>query len=183
MSETSLSNKSNELVADSSDDNVKYYSHKIIYYYIDKPIRFPIFSNETKILRFFAEKDIEIKANQCVEYTSKNSLYLSNYLYNFSITSDFMNNRGLKISILFIRSRKKQPLQFVFNNFSKYTLKIHEHSEICKVRFVTHSNIEFETVQDIDLDSSNNEQSAIAETQTTTIPAVVKSQEIWKKEN
>lgn len=177
MSETSLSNKSNKLV-DLNDGDFKYYSHKIVYYYKEKPLRLPAFNNDDKTLLLFAEKDIDIPAKKSFEYISENSLYLSNYLYNYSVTADFMTNRGLKISVLFIRSRRKQALQFVFHNYSSHRLKIYEHSAICKIRFVTHSNVQFETQQEIlkdnNSDSSDNEQSAIAETQTADVLSTIK---------
>ena len=161
MSQTSMSSNSNQLL-DTNDDNDKYYAYKIIYYFKQLPLRPPVFDNDNKILRLFAEKDFIVKSHVHLEYETESSIYLTNYMYNFSSTSDFMIRRGLRISVVFIRSRLKQKLKICFVNLLPFTLKIFENSEICKIRFVTHSNVQLEIKED----QIDNVKSSIAETKT-----------------
>ena len=84
----------------------------------------PIF-DQNKILTLYANKNIRLLECEFIYYTAEDIVILSQYIYNFSTTSDFLLRRGISVHVNFIPSKTDHKLIFMLHNLTNFKVKIH----------------------------------------------------------
>ena len=163
MSELSLSN-SNDLVDLAANDTIKYNATSIIYITDNLFNRKPKFDQDNKLLTLYAEKNITLNKREFKSFTCEDRIKVSNYLYNFSTTSNFLLTRGIKAHASFIASNTTENIILTFHNLTNFKLIIHKDTELTHIRFVTHKFVNFKIQSDLDHRFFKNDKVAIAET-------------------
>ena len=163
MSELSLSNR-NDLVDLVGDNEIEYSATSIIYLTDNLFNRKPTFNQETKTLTLYAEKNITLKKREFKYFNCEDRILVSNYLYNFSTTSDFLLARGIRVHANFLTSKSTENIVLTLRNLTNFKLIIHKDTEITKIRFVTHKFVNFRIESDLDHRFFKNDKIAIAET-------------------
>ena len=123
----------------------------------------PIFDQDKKLLTLYADKDIKLKPHEFTYHTSEDIIILSQYIYNFSTTSDFLLRLGISIHVNFIPSKTDHKLIFTLHNLTNFKQRIHSGTELVKVRFVTHRFMRFSLNSNLDYRYYKNDRKAIAE--------------------
>ena len=152
----SLSN-GNELVETADDNATKYNVVNLIYYTDNIFVKKPMFDQDHKLLTLFAKRDITLKPKKFKYFNSADSILLTKYVYNFSSTSDFLLKCGIRAHAIFIMSKTEQRLVITLQNLTPHKRIVHTGTELTKIRFVTHSFIDFKINSNLDCRYFNND--------------------------